>query len=114
MGSNHVRRIGGLLKETKGQTVIGGMETMDPESNFMPPTLVKDAQMGEPLLMEEIFGPVLPVVTVDSMQDAVQKVNEICDKPLALYVYSEDQAATNYVLDNTNSGGVGVNTSLEQ
>merc|ERR1712167_548175 len=47
------------------------------------------------------------------MEDAVEKVRAICDRPLALYVYSEDKKATAAVLDNTLSGGAAINTSLE-
>jgi aldehyde dehydrogenase (NAD+) len=114
INGNHVRRINELLSKTQGTVVAGGAEAVDPDSRYFPPTLVKDAKMGEPLLTEEIFGPVLPILSVDSMEDAVNKVNTICDRPLALYVYSEDKAATNTVLNGTLSGGVGVNTSLEQ
>jgi len=113
INANHVRRISGLLSETQGEVVVGGMDTIDPDSKFIPPTIVKDAKLGEPLLTEEIFGPVLPVITTDSIEDAVEKVNRVCHQPLALYVYSEDKNATDYVLDNTTSGGVCINTSLE-
>jgi len=113
INANHVRRIGGLLSETQGEVVVGGMDTIDADSKFIPPTIVKDAQLGEPLLTEEIFGPVLPVVTTTSIEDAVEKVNHICDQPLALYVFSEDKSATEYVLGNTTSGGACINTSLE-
>lgn len=114
INGGHCQRMGSLLRETKGKTVLGGMDGIDPDSRFFPPTLVEDAQLGEPLLTEEIFGPVLPIVGVDSIEEAVDNVNSICDKPLALYVYSEDQKATDYVLNNTISGGAAINTSLEQ
>lgn len=114
INAGHVKRIGGLLDKTRGEIVAGGAETVDPGSNYFPPTLVQNVSMGEPLLTEEIFGPVLPVMGVQSMEEATEKVNAICGKPLALYVYSEDQQATQTVLNNTNSGGVGINTSLEQ
>lgn len=114
INGNHVRRIEGLLNQTQGSVVVGDKDSIDPDSNYFPPTLVRDAKIGEPLLSEEIFGPVLPVVSVENLDDAINKVNTICDRPLALYVYSEDRAATNKVLNNTLSGGVGVNTSVEQ
>jgi aldehyde dehydrogenase (NAD+) len=114
INSNHVRRINGLLSKTTGTVVAGGADAVDPDAHYFPPTLVKDVKMGEPLLTEEIFGPVLPIITVNDMDDAVKTVNGICDRPLALYVYSEDKTATDKVLNGTLSGGVGVNTSLEQ
>jgi len=113
INSNHVHRLAGLLKETQGQVVTGGMEYVDPDASFIPPTLVRGAKLGEPLLSEEIFGPVLPVVAVDSMEDAIATVNGICDRPLALYVYAEDKDVQDKILGNTLSGGACINTSME-
>lgn len=113
INSSHVRRIGSLLDKTEGQVVAGGMETVDAEAKYIPPTIVRNAKMGEPLLTEEIFGPVLPIVKVDSMEEAIANVNKVCASPLALYVFSEDKKTQDYVLDNTVSGGACINTSME-
>jgi len=114
INDRHVGRIGSLLKGTKGEVVLGGMETIDAASHYFPPTIVRNAKIGEPLLTEEIFGPVLPIIATENIQDAVKKANSVCDHALALYVFSEDKEATDYVLKNTTSGGVGINTCLEQ
>lgn len=113
INGNHVHRIAGLLKETQGEVVAGGMEFIDPDSSYFPPTLVRGAKLGEPLLSEEIFGPVLPVVAVDSMDEAIAKVNGICDRPLALYVYAEDKNVQEKILGGTLSGGVCINSCME-
>merc|ERR1712232_1106397 len=110
----HVMRINALLSETQGQVVAGGPDAVDPDGHYFPPTLVQDAKMGEPLLTEEIFGPVLPIIAVDNVDEAIEKVNAICDRPLALYVFSEDRTVTDKVLNGTLSGGVAVNTCFEQ
>jgi aldehyde dehydrogenase (NAD+) len=114
INSSHVRRIGSLLDKTEGQVVAGGMETVDAEAKYVPPTIVRNAKMGEPLMDEEIFGPVLPIMKVDSAEEAVANFNKICSSPLALYVYAEDKKAIDTVLDNTQSGGVCINSSGEQ
>jgi len=113
INSSHVHRIQGLMDQTKGTFVTGGVSTIDPSDHYIPPTVVAGVEMGEPLMTEEIFGPVLPVMVVESMEDAVNKVNQICNQPLALYVYSEDADATATVLDGTTSGGGCINASLE-
>merc|ERR1712226_109544 len=110
----HVARINALLSETQGHVVAGGPDAVDPDGHYFPPTLVQDAKMGEPLLTEEIFGPVLPIIAVDNVDEAIEKVNAICDRPLALYVYSEDRTVTDKVLNGTLSGGAAVNTCFEQ
>jgi len=113
INSNHVHRIAGLLKETQGEVVLGGMDFVDPDERFFPPTLVRGAKLGEPLLTEEIFGPVLPIVTVDSMDEAIAQVNGICDRPLALYLYSEDKKIQEQILGSTLSGGVTINSCTD-
>jgi len=113
VNGNHVKRIAGLIEATQGQVVAGGVEDADASSRYLAPTMIRGAKMGEPLLTEEIFGPALPIVAVDSMEEAVAKCNSICDRPLALYVYSEDQKVTDMILGSTLSGGVSINTSLE-
>merc|ERR1712151_349034 len=56
----------------------------------------------------------LPIIAVDNVDEAIEKANAICDRPLALYVYSEDPTVTNKVLNGTLSGGAAVNTCFEQ
>lgn len=113
INANHVKRIQGLLSQTKGQIVMGSADAIDADSHYIPPTLVRNAEIGEPLLTEEIFGPVLPILTTNNIEDAVKTVNSIDHQPLALYVFSEDSKATDYVLNNTASGGGAVNTTLQ-
>eukprot|EP01064_Diplonema_japonicum_P018132 TRINITY_DN26827_c0_g1_i1.p1 TRINITY_DN26827_c0_g1~~TRINITY_DN26827_c0_g1_i1.p1 ORF type:complete len:537 (+),score=166.92 TRINITY_DN26827_c0_g1_i1:51-1613(+) len=113
ISSRHVERISSLVKDTKGKVRTGGLETVDTEAKYMPPTIISGPSLDEPLMKEEIFGPVLPVIALDSMSDAVGIVNKVCDKPLALYVFSEDQKFVKSILDQTQSGGVAINTCVE-
>jgi aldehyde dehydrogenase (NAD+) len=113
INSNHVRRIGNILQGSKGEVVTGGLQEFDADARYVPPTIVKVSHADDPLLGEEIFGPVLPVMTFNNIEEAVDKVNAIDDHPLALYVFSQDKKATDYVLNNTTSGGACVNTALE-
>merc|ERR1712113_263355 len=62
---------------------------------------------------EEIFGPVLPVLSVKSMDDALRTVKER-ERPLALYIFSQDKAFQEKALAECTSGGAAVNTALEQ
>jgi len=114
INANHVNRIKGLLVETKGEIVQGSLQDIDPSDHYIPPTIVLNPRMGEPLVTEEIFGPVLPVIVIDSIDDAIKKVKSICSRPLALYVYAEDKKVIDHVLDSTLSGGAAINTSMEQ
>ena len=62
-------------------------------------------------MQEEIFGPLLPMLAVDDIDTAIDFVNER-DKPLALYVFAEDERVVNRVVNETSSGGVCVNATV--
>ncbi|MGN6701515.1 MAG: aldehyde dehydrogenase family protein, partial [Burkholderiaceae bacterium] len=80
-------------------------------SRRMPPSLVLDATPAMRVMQEEIFGPILPVVTVDSLDDAIAQVNA-GERPLALYWFGRDDAHRDRVLRETISGGVTINDCL--
>jgi aldehyde dehydrogenase (NAD+) len=91
----------------KGATVaVGGK--LDGSGLTVHPTMLTDVTPQMKILQEEIFAPVLPVMTYDSLDQVIGYI-EARDKPLALYVYSDDQANVQKVLDRTSSGGVTVN-----
>ena len=83
----------------------------DPGARVLPPTLVLNARDDLALLQEEIFGPVLPLVTVDSVDAAIAYVNAR-PRPLALYHFDHDRARTERVLERTVAGGVSVNETV--
>jgi len=82
-----------------------------PEARKMPPTLVLDPTDEMLVMKEEIFGPILPVVTYQKLDEAIAYVNDH-PRPLALYFFSHDKAATDRVLAETVSGGVTVNETM--
>lgn len=83
------------------------------KSRYIQPTVIENPSTEDVVLREEIFGPVLPVIEVSSVEEAAEKVGLICNKPLALYVFAEDSKAIDYFVSNTTSGGVCVNSTLE-
>ena len=107
VNDRHFERLRKLM--TNGQVVVGG-ET-DRQSRYIAPTILRDADLNSPLMSEEIFGPLLPVIPVSSIAAAVEFVNAR-PKPLALYVFSQSRKVESYVLQNTSSGGACVNTTL--
>ena len=68
------RRVVGLMNSTSG-TVASGGET-DEESRYIAPTLIKDVSPDDKIMQEEIFGPLLPFVTVENMDKAIEFVND--------------------------------------
>jgi len=102
-------RVKGLFDDAvaQGATVaVGG--TFEEADLTVHPTMLTDVTPQMKILQEEIFAPLLPVMTYDSLDQAIGYI-EARDKPLALYVFSPDEANVQKVLDRTSSGGVTVN-----
>jgi aldehyde dehydrogenase (NAD+) len=81
---------------------------VDREAQTIEPTIVVDPDPAAPLMSEEIFGPVLPVLTAGSIEAAIDFVNAR-PKPLALYLFTGSRAVREQVLTSTTSGGAVVN-----
>uniref|UniRef100_A0A914VJB9 Aldehyde dehydrogenase n=1 Tax=Plectus sambesii TaxID=2011161 RepID=A0A914VJB9_9BILA len=105
----HFDRVMGLLNATKGTVVHGGSH--DKADLFLEPTIVDNVEADDPLMQEEIFGPILPIVNIADTKAAVAHINAR-EKPLALYMFSSDQASIDYVLNSTSSGNVTINDTM--
>eukprot|EP01064_Diplonema_japonicum_P003444 TRINITY_DN1221_c0_g3_i1.p1 TRINITY_DN1221_c0_g3~~TRINITY_DN1221_c0_g3_i1.p1 ORF type:complete len:511 (+),score=140.18 TRINITY_DN1221_c0_g3_i1:62-1594(+) len=113
INARHVDRVQRLIQSSTGKIVLGG-SGISREDRFIPPTIIVNPSLGDAIMQEEIFGPVLPVLTYETTDGALRMMNKICKKPLALYVFSEDKKNVQYILDKTQSGGVCINSTLEQ
>jgi aldehyde dehydrogenase (NAD+) len=91
----------------QGATVAAGGE-LDATDLTIHPTMLTDVTPQMKILQEEIFAPVLPVMTYDTLDQAIDYI-AARDKPLALYIYSNDAANVQKILSRTSSGGVTVN-----
>jgi coniferyl-aldehyde dehydrogenase len=83
----------------------------DPASRRLAPCIVTNAPADCALMREEIFGPLLPLVPYDTLDEAIHYVNAR-ERPLALYLFDEERATVDRVLRETVSGGVAVNETL--
>jgi aldehyde dehydrogenase (NAD+) len=107
VNGRHYQRVARLLKD--GDVVVGGQT--DESQNYVAPTLLRNVSPDADAMREEIFGPVLPILKVKDVAEAIRFVNER-EKPLALYVFSNDERVQQEVLSRTSSGGVCVNGTL--
>jgi aldehyde dehydrogenase (NAD+) len=90
-------------------TVIGG--TSDRASRYVAPTVLAGVKPDADVMSDEIFGPILPVLTVDDIDEAIRFVNDR-DKPLALYVFSGSDDTLDRVVADTSAGGVCLNHAV--
>jgi aldehyde dehydrogenase (NAD+) len=99
-------RLVSLISSTTGTVVTGG--NWDVDSLRIQPTVVVDPAPADPVMGEEIFGPILPVLRVDSVDAAIRFVNSR-PKPLALYVFTGSQRRGREIIDVVPSGGAVIN-----
>jgi len=107
VNERHHGRVSRLLKS--GKPAFGG-ET-DASDCYVAPTVLRDVSPDSDIMQEEIFGPILPVLSIDSMDEAVHFVRER-EKPLALYLFTRREEVEEDVLARTSSGGVCVNGTI--
>lgn len=99
-----------LLNETKGRIAFGGKT--DKQDLYVSPTIV-EADINDVLMEDEIFGPILPIIRVKSVDDAIQEIKKR-PAPLSLYIFTENPTVANNVLEQTQSGNACVNDSMMQ
>jgi aldehyde dehydrogenase (NAD+) len=90
---------------------LSAFATGDAADLYIPPTILTDATWDSPVMQEEIFGPILPVLEFDLLDEALAKLRNL-PVPLALYLFTSDRATQERVLAGTRSGGVCINDTV--
>ncbi len=103
------RRLQKLLKD--GNILTGGQTNS--EQNYIAPTLITNVSLDSELMQEEIFGPILPILDYENLENAIAFINQR-PKPLALYLFSNNKTKQKRVLEATSSGGACINDTIFQ
>jgi len=115
LNDRHFARLSGLVEDAKAKGArvieIGTKQPDGSPSRMFPPMLLLGVTDDMAVMQEEIFGPILPVVTYDELDDAIAYVNAR-PRPLALYFFGTDTASQRRVVDRTTSGGVLINDTI--
>jgi aldehyde dehydrogenase (NAD+) len=109
VNEHHAERLAGYLKG--GRVAVGG--TVDIAQRYIAPTILTDVDVTAPVMHEEIFGPILPVLKVDGPAEAVAFINAR-EKPLALYLFTSGAGVRETIVGGTSSGGVCINDVVVQ
>jgi aldehyde dehydrogenase (NAD+) len=109
INQRHFDRLSRFLDN--GRVVMGGQS--DAAQRYIAPTILDQVTWADAVMQEEIFGPILPVLTYDELAAAIAQVNDR-PKPLALYFFSNNKAKQDQVLSQTSSGGACVNDTVMQ
>jgi aldehyde dehydrogenase (NAD+) len=107
INGRHMQRVKNLM--SSGRVAIGGK--IDEQDKYIEPTVLADCKPDDPAMTEEIFGPVLPFMTVKNVDEAIDFVNSR-EKPLAMYLFGKNKAVNEKFIANTSSGGVTVNDTM--
>ncbi|KAG5668145.1 hypothetical protein PVAND_016097 [Polypedilum vanderplanki] len=99
-----------LTKLLSSGTIAVGGKT-DADERFIEPTIIVDAKSTDAVMQEEIFGPILPIVNINNAFEAIKFITAR-DKPLALYIFSNNTNDRQTIIENTSSGGVCVNDTI--
>lgn len=91
------------------KVALGG--EFDQKERYISPTVLTNVTDNMPIMQEEIFGPILPILTFDRLEEAITYVQKK-DKPLALYIFSENQKNIDQVLRSTTAGGTCINETI--
>ncbi|KLO15667.1 aldehyde dehydrogenase, partial [Schizopora paradoxa] len=109
VSDGHFKRLSGLLAETKGKVVVGG--DTDAAQKFVAPTVVKDVKFDDALMSQEIFGPILPILPVKDIDEAISRINAM-DHPLAVYIFSNNAELKKKYFNQTQSGAAIANETI--
>lgn len=107
INEGHFDRLIALLDQEK--LVIGG--EIDRDTLYISPTVMENVTWADPVMADEIFGPILPVLTYSDLNETLKIINSKA-KPLALYVFSESDIVQNIVVDKVSFGGGCINDTL--
>jgi aldehyde dehydrogenase (NAD+) len=109
VSDKHFARLTSLLSE--GEILIGGQT--NPSERYIAPTILDRVPLDAAVMQEEIFGPILPVIEYESLNEAIALITSK-PKPLALYIFSRNKQVQDQVLAQTSSGGVCINDTIMQ
>jgi aldehyde dehydrogenase (NAD+) len=104
VNDRHFERVSGFI--TSGHAAIGGQ--FDAKDKYIAPTVLTDVEADSAIMQEEIFGPVLPIVRAENLEEAIAFIRA-GEKPLAAYVFTNDNSAEKKFLDQVSCGNACIN-----
>ncbi len=105
INEKHAERISGLVDSSK--VILGGKRN----KRQLEPTIMRDVSFDDPVMQEEVFGPIMPVLSYSSLDDILAYINKK-DRPLALYYFGKDRQTMQKIISQTRSGAVCINETV--
>lgn len=109
VNDNHFNRLVNIIEDSRQQVIYGGESNAD--ELFVAPTIILDPKLSDSVMQQEIFGPILPIIGYDTFNE-VYDIVEQYEKPLALYLFTEDSDQITAVFNRLSFGGGCVNDTI--
>ncbi len=109
VNNKHFNRLNHILTQHQNKVVFGGHS--DESDLYIEPTIIDDVETSDLIMQEEIFGPLLPIISYEQFDEAFSII-QARSKPLSLYLFSEDENSTHRVLNELSFGGGAINDTL--
>ena len=109
VNERHFERLVSYLDGQQDNLVVGGQS--EQSQKYIAPTILLNPELDSSVMRDEIFGPILPIIEVESIDNAIAFINER-EKPLALYLFTNDDAVVNQVTEQTSAGTQCVNDAV--
>ncbi|KAL4331868.1 hypothetical protein GQ457_07G043430 [Hibiscus cannabinus] len=113
INKHHFLRLQNLLTDQKVKDCIVHGGSMDEDSLYIEPTILVDPPLESAIMTEEIFGPLLPIITLDKIEDSIDFINSR-PKPLAIYAFTKNEVLRKRMVSETSSGSVVFNDAIIQ
>jgi aldehyde dehydrogenase (NAD+) len=107
VNDRHFERLAGLL--SSGEVAIGGQ--VDAGQRFIAPTVLTGVEEDSPVMQDEIFGPILPILRADDLESAIRFIRS-GDKPLAAYIFTKDDAHEQRFVEMVSCGNMCINDTM--
>ena len=107
INDKHFQRLASMIRD--GKIIVGG--NTDADSRYIAPTLIEIDSLEHPLMNDEIFGPILPVLPIQSIDEAISIIKQF-EKPLAFYIFSNNYANQQKCLNTIQFGGGCINDTI--
>jgi acyl-CoA reductase-like NAD-dependent aldehyde dehydrogenase len=112
VNDKHWAYVTSMLSATQGKVVHGGRTNRS--TRFIEPTLILNPSLSEPLMQNEIYGPILPILSYKTLQDALDIICNVDATPLGLYIMSDDTQEIEFIKSNSTSGDLAINDCIAQ
>ena len=107
INEDHFNRLSSFLGD--GEVAFGGQKNA--EANYIAPTILDEITWNDSIMQDEVFGPILPVLTYSDLKDAVTQIRN-APRPLALYIFTNDEDTEKYFLEHVSFGGGAINDTI--